>query len=125
MSSEFKDIFHNFIVPVALGFILTLFKTMSELKDLENNDYSGIALDLILVSIGSFAFYMRGRDVDTILSAATGNVVVAGGLLYWRYRRAKNALKAGKATPDQIEWYYAFVQLALGIGAFVWTIKAF
>jgi hypothetical protein len=125
MSTEFKEIFHNFIVPVALGFILTLFKIMSELKDLENNEWSGVALDLILVSIGSFAFYMKGRDIDTILSAATGNVVVAGGLLYWRYRRAKNAAKAGKTVPDQIEWYYAFIQLALGIGAFVWTIKAF
>jgi hypothetical protein len=125
MSPEFKAVLHNFVVPVALGFILTLFKIMSELKDLENNEWSGIALDLILVSIGSFAFYMRGRDIDTILSAAAGNVVVAGGLLYWRYRRAKNAAKAGKAAPDQTEWYYAFIQLALGIGTFVWTIKAF
>ncbi len=125
MPLEFKDIFHNFVVPVALGFILTLFKIMSELKDLEFNEWSGIALDLILVSIGSFAFYMKGRDIDTILSAAAGNIVVAGGLLYWRYRRPKNAANAGKSAPDQIEWYYAFLQLALGIGAFVWTIKAF
>lgn len=90
-----------------------------------SNEWSGIALDLILVSIGSFAFYMKGRNIDTILSAAAGNVVVAGGLLFWRYRRAKNAARAGKSEPDQIEWYYAFIQLALGIGAFVWTIKAF
>src|SRR5271170_1768575 len=117
MSSEFKDILHNFIVPVALGFVLTLFKIMSELKDLENNEWSGIALDLILVSIGSFAFYMKGRDIDTILSAATGNVVVGGGLLYWRYYRAKQAAKAGKPAPDQIQWYYALIQLMLGIGA--------
>jgi hypothetical protein len=125
MSLEFKDILHNFIIPVALGFILTLFKIMSELKDLENNEWSGIALDLILVSIGSFVFFMKGRDVDTILSAAAGNVVIAGGLLFWRYCRAKNAQKAGKAAPDQIKGYYAFLQLALGIAAFVWTIKAF
>lgn len=125
MSPEFKDILHNFVVPVALGFVLTLLKIMSELKTLENNEWSGIALDLVLVSIGSFVFFMKGRDVETILSAATGNIVVAGGLLFWRYSRAQNAKAAKKTAPDQIAWYYAFLQLALGIGAFVWTIKAF
>jgi hypothetical protein len=123
-SVEFRDLLHKFVVPVLLGFVLTLFKITSELKKLENNEWSGVALDLVLVSIGSFTFYMRNKDIETVLSAATGNVVVAGGLLYWRYRRAMNAKEAGKPGPDQIQWYWAFLQLALGIGAFVWTIKA-
>ena len=42
-----------------------------------------------------------------------------------RYRRAKNAAKRGLAAPEQIQGYYAYVQLAFGMGAFVWTIKAF
>jgi hypothetical protein len=121
-----KEIFHNFIVPIALGVCLTMAKLIADGQEITLDESNGIALDIILVSIGTFTIFMKGKDIEVVIAAAAGNAVAAIILLVLRYRRAKESAKlpAGQKLPVT-SWLFGGFQLGLGILAFIWTTKAF
>lgn len=123
--SLLKEIVHNFVVPMVLGFMLTALKIITDLRDFNWDEANGIALDLILVSIGAFSIYMKGKDVETIVSAGVGNALLALVLLYIRYKRARkrDKLPAGQTLPEMSGWL-AVPQLLLGITSIYWTMHA-
>ncbi len=124
--SPFLKILHNFIVPVVLGFVLTVLKIMSDQKELNFDEANGIALDLILVSIGAFSIFLKGKEIDAILAAGVGDAFLAMLLLYMRYRRARKRarlLLQGQVL-QETRWWSATLQLLLGIASFLWTITA-
>ena len=120
------EIFHNFVVPITLGLCLTAAKLVADGKDLSFDECNGIALDIVLVSIGTFTIYMKNKDIEVVLSAAAGNLLAVVVLLLIRGARAKKSAKlAAGATLPETSMIFGIFQLGLGILAFVWTIKAF
>jgi len=80
------ELFHNFVVPILLGLCVTALKIIGDRKEPSFDEANGIALDLVLISVGALgAFYMKGRSAETAFDAGVGNAVIAVILVFIRY----------------------------------------
>ena len=122
---NYSQILHNFIVPAALGLILTGLKVMAARRELSFDEFNGIALDLILVAIGASAINLIGKPVDAIISFGVGAAGLATALLLIQYHRSGKAakLKPGERLKETSR-SFAIFQLMLGVAAFIWLFEA-
>lgn len=94
-------------------------KLIADQKILSFDESNDIALDLVLVGVGALgALYKEAGAVQVTIDAAAGDVLLAAVLLYVRYHRKRSGLAPVGVVSG-------IVQLILGAGAVIWTIKAF
>jgi hypothetical protein len=121
---KWMDLFHNLIIPFLGGFALTLAKLIADQKLLSFDESNDIALDMVLLGVGALgAFYIKGGTVEATIDAGVGDAFLAAILLYLRYQRRHLNAAGGVVVP--VSWPRGIVQLILGAGAIIWTIKAF
>jgi hypothetical protein len=112
------------VIPFLGGFTLTLAKLVADQKLLSFDESNDIALDMVLLSVGALgAFYIKGGTVEATIDAGVGDAFLAAILLYLRYQRRHLDTVGGVVVP--VRWPRGVVQLILGAGAIIWTIKAF
>ena len=116
-ATKWREYAVNYGVPLILGLALTFCKIMADGKKLKNEEANGVALDMVLISIGTFVVILKGRSTDDIMLALAGNALVALILLIVRYSRSS---KGAAATPTSN--LSAAIQIILGLGSFVWTL---
>jgi hypothetical protein len=119
------DPFHDLFLPALAGLVLTGLKIMSDRKNVSFDEFNGIALDLILVTIGASALFMEGRPPTAYQSFGVVTAALAVILLLLRYRRSGEAARLPVGVPlQETRWWFAFLQLFLGVAAFIWLFKA-
>jgi len=124
-STDWLNVFHSLIIPFLGGFALTLGKLIADHKVLSFDESNDIALDLVLIAVGALgAFHIGGGSLIVTIDAGIGDAFLAMILLYLRTLRKRMGLKnSGHVKP--VGAIQGLFQLALGVIAIIWTMKAF
>lgn len=118
------DFFHELVIPILCGLVLTVAKIISDRRLLSFDESNDIALDLVLVGVGALsAIYVKQGAVLATIDAGVGDAFLAVILLYIRYLRSRRAA-SGHGVAPPIGPLSGIVQMTLGVGALIWTMKA-
>lgn len=134
---NWTSLFHEFVIPFICGLVLTIGKAIADQKALSFDDSNDIALDLIFASIGAMVAFQidqidkavgldPSRVIYATFDAGVGDAFFAAILLYWRNKRRRlGQMVNGVFVLPPVHWATGSIQLILGAGAVIWTIKAF
>jgi hypothetical protein len=131
---DWTSLFHEFVIPFLCGLVLTLGKAIADQKALSFDDSNDIALDLIFASIGAMVAFQIDKAVGSAptkviyatFDAGVGDAVLAASLLYWRNRRKRlGQMVNGVFVLPPVHPVAGGIQVILGAGSVIWTIKAF
>lgn len=118
-------LFHELVVPIVGGIVLTLVKLIANQKLISFDESNDIALDLVLVGVGALgALYIKSGAVQVTIDAGLGDALFAAILLYVRFRRTRLGISSGGTLPT-VGPISGIAQLIMGALAIIWTIKAF
>jgi hypothetical protein len=122
---DWTALFHELVVPLVGGIVLTLLKLVANQKLISFDESNDIALDLVLVGVGALgALYINSGAVQVTIDAGLGDALFAAILLYVRFRRTRLGV-AANGVPPPVRAVSGILQLILGALAIIWTIKAF
>ncbi|MGA2536261.1 MAG: hypothetical protein ABSF53_09610 [Terracidiphilus sp.] len=122
---SFMVLFHELVVPIVGGIVLTLVKLIANQKLISFDESNDIALDLVLVGVGALgALYIKSGAVQVTIDAGLGDALFAAILLYVRFRRTRLGISSGGTLPT-VGPISGIAQLIMGALAIIWTIKAF
>jgi len=128
------NVFHKLVIPFLGGFVVTVLKLVADDKEFTWNEANDIALDLVLIAVGTVGyFFVSSNDAsaasviesarDKAVDGGIVDAVIGALLIYFRWHRRKKSGPRGPLPPVGVPM--GVFQLFLGIAAIVWTVFAF